>query len=111
MHDEAKGTLAAPTIALALLAGAGLLLGVAQRSGFLSDRAESLFILLAVTGWVLLLGALSIALGYAMALSRRWARRREVGPWEVAWGVAALGSALLVAALFPLWGTGTGFGG
>ncbi|MET0481077.1 MAG: hypothetical protein ABWZ69_06940 [Mycetocola sp.] len=112
---QPRATAVVPVFALGLAAGAAALFGVADAVGFLSDTAESVFVLTWLLGWVLLVWSAVVAGVYAAvlarrSLSRRSLSRRPVYGSEVALTVAAVSFIVLVAAIHPLWGTGSAVG-
>lgn len=108
---EPRATVAAPVSALALAAGAAVSFGVSDAVGFLSDRAEDVFILAWLLGWVLLVWAAIISGAYAVVLLRRSLSQRPVLRSEAALGAASLVFIAFFMATHPLWGSGSGFGG
>ncbi|MET0713352.1 MAG: hypothetical protein ABWY57_00440 [Mycetocola sp.] len=107
---QPRATAVVPVFALGLAAGAAALFGVAEAVGFLSDTAESVFVLTWLLGWVLLVWSAVVAGVYAAVLARRSLSRRPVYGSEVALTVAAVSFIVLVAAIHPLWGTGSAVG-
>ncbi|SFN89403.1 hypothetical protein [Mycetocola miduiensis] len=107
---QPRATVGVPVFALALAAGAAALPGVADAVGFLSDSAESFFVLTWLLGWVLLTWSAVVTGVYAAVLGRRSISRRPVYGSEVALTVAAGSFIVLVIAIHPLWETGSAVG-
>ncbi len=97
-----------PLAALALAVGAVVSFGAGNAMGFLSDSAESVFVLTSILGWVLLVWAVVVAGGSLVALIRRALARRPVPRLELALLSACFALVVLAVSMRPLWGSGSG---
>ena len=79
--------------------------------GSASVVAEDVFVLTWLVGWVLLVWAVIVAGGCAVALGLRILRRRSVARSETVLVAASLAFIAVVMATHPLWGSGSGVGG
>ena len=110
-RNQTRPTVTAPLSALALAAGSATCFGAGNAVGFLSDTAEDIFVVTWLLGWVLLVWAVIVGLGSAIALGHRSLSRRPVNRSQAALTTAALALISVLLATQPLWGTGSAVGG
>ena len=107
---SARVTATGPLVALALAGGAVISFGVGGAVGYLSEAAESAFVLTGLLGWVLLVWAVIVAGACSVGLIRRALARRPVTGTEWVLLSACVALIVLTALLHLPWGSGSGFG-
>ncbi len=72
-----------------------------------SDAADSAFLALTITGWMLLVWAVLLTAAIVVSIAKRLASRAQVTGLESAIVLGAVAISLLVVATHPLWGSGS----
>ena len=106
---EQSRSVAAPVAALALAGGAAAAFAVSTTIGFLSDAAESLFVIAWLAGWILLVTSSIVAAVYAVHLVRKSLSQQPASALEAGLTVASFAVIAVLVAVYPLWESGSAF--